>query len=461
MEEDMFSYIHEGGQLVKCVGGSVEYQGGRTESIVVSRYMSHSDFVSKLCDELNFDRNSIKLEFTVKFDPLCLLSLHDDATILKMFRFNEMLCHVYVSSSSEVVAARIALTSAPTLIVGSNLAHILSSSDDPPMDIYNDSLAIESYGFSQRCVESNILERDSRWFENSIMGSGHTFPNAAEFRDVMYLMSIAGRFRYCFKRNSMKHMIVVCTVNECPWKVTSREVGESNIIQVHTFQNLHNHSLGDVVACQPLVRSNHASLLIDDVIRSTPNYQPRQICKDFQRQHGMQLTYFQAWNIKEKANECIYGEPKYYYKLLSWMCEKMVATNLGSIVELRHSSDGHFEQLFVAHSVSIQGFAMGCRPIIAIDFAHMSGPYRGALFLATTYDANESMFPLTFGVMTLENYDDWSWFLQHLKKVVRDKEVIIISDRHPTLFRSVPEVFGVENHAYYYRHGLGNVGNPL
>ena len=170
----------------------------------------------------------------------------------------------------------------------------------------------------------------------------------------------------------------------------------------------------------------------------------------------MQLTYFQAWNIKEKANECIYGEPKYYYKLLSWMCEKMVATNLGSIVELRHSSDGHFEQLFVAHSVSIQGFAMGCRPIIAIDFAHMSGPYRGALFLATTYDANESMFPLTFGVMTLENYDDWSWFLQHLKKVVRDKEVIIISDRHPTLFRSVPEVFGVENHAYYYRHVKDN-----
>ena len=110
MEGDMFCYIHEGGQLVKCASGSIEYQGGRTECIVVSPHMSHSDFVSKLCDELNFDRNSIKLEFTVKFDPLCLLSLHDDATILKMFRFNEMLCRVYVSSSSEVVAAYIAPT---------------------------------------------------------------------------------------------------------------------------------------------------------------------------------------------------------------------------------------------------------------------------------------------------------------------------------------------------------------
>ena len=232
------------------------------------------------------------------------------------------------------------------------------------------------------------------------MGSGHSFPNVAEFRDAIYLMSIVGRFCYCFKRNSTKHMTVVCTVTQCPWKITARAIGDSNIVQVHTFHNHHNHSLEDVATCQPLVRSNRASLLIDDVIRSTLGYQPCQICKDFQTQHGMQLTYLQAWNIKKKVNERIYGEPKYYYKLLHWMCEKMVATNPGSIVELGHSSDGHFEQLFVAHSISIYGFAMGCRPIITIDFAHMSRPYRGALFSATAYDANDAMFPLPFGVMS-------------------------------------------------------------
>ncbi|KAL6316092.1 hypothetical protein AAG906_015608 [Vitis piasezkii] len=158
MEGDMFCYIHEGSELVKCAGGSVEYQGGRTECIVVSPHMSHSDFVSKLCDELNIDRNSIKLEFTVKFDPSCLLPLYDDTTILKMFRFNEMFCRVYVSPSSEVDAACIAPTSAPTPIVGSNLTQVVSSGGDPPMDICNDSLTIESYGFSQRCAESNILD---------------------------------------------------------------------------------------------------------------------------------------------------------------------------------------------------------------------------------------------------------------------------------------------------------------
>ncbi|RVX23021.1 hypothetical protein CK203_008386 [Vitis vinifera] len=192
--------------------------------MVVSRHMSHSDFVSKLCDALHFDQNSIKLEFTVKFEPSCLLPLHDDATLLKMFRFNEMFCHVYVSSSSEVVEGCIA---------------------------------------PNRCAEANILKRDSRRFENSIMGSGHTFPNAAEFRDVVYLMSIAGRFRYRFKRNSTKHMTVVCTVTKCPWKVTARAVGDSNIIQ-----------------------PNQSSLLIDDVIRSTPDYQPAKFVRTFKGNMG-------------------------------------------------------------------------------------------------------------------------------------------------------------------------------
>ncbi|RVW81779.1 hypothetical protein CK203_049535 [Vitis vinifera] len=82
----------------------------------------------------------------------------------------------------------------------------------------------------------------------------------------------------------------------------------------------------------------------------------------------------------------------------------MVAINPGSIVELTHSSDRHFEQFFVAHSVSIQGFAMGCWPIIAIDSAHIGTS---------------------------------------------------------CLLHSVPEVFGLENHAYCYCHLKENFSSFL
>ena len=73
----------------------------------------------------------------------------------------------------------------------------------------------------------------------------------------------------------------------------------------------------------------------------------------------------------------------------------------------------------------------------------MSGPYGGALFSATTYDANYNIFPLAFGVMSSEKYDDWSWFLQNLKKDIEDKEIAIISDRHLGLLCSILEIFEV------------------
>ena len=125
------------------------------------------------------------------------------------------------------------------------------------------------------------------------------------------------------------------------------------------------------------------------------------------------------------------------------MCERIVQTNPRTIVELTHSNDGHFEQLFIAHAISIQRF-----PIIAIDSSHISGPYGGALFSTTSYDANDYMFMLACGIMSSKNYQDWPWFLVNLKMTIRDKEVVIISYKHPALLWSVLEIFGAKNHAY-------------
>ena len=62
------------------------------------------------------------------------------------------------------------------------------------------------------------------------------------------------------------------------------------------------------------------------------------------------------------------------------------------------------------------------------------------------------MFPLAYGIFMSENYEDQLWFLQKLKVVVGEREVVIISDRHISLICSVVEVFGVENHSHCYRH---------
>ena len=69
----------------------------------------------------------------------------------------------------------------------------------------------------------------------------------------------------------------------------------------------------------------------------------------------------------------------------------------------------------------------------------MSGSYGGALFLATSYDANDNMFPIAYGVMSSGYYGVWNWFLQNLKNLIGDKDVVILSDRHSGLLHSVPD----------------------
>ncbi|RVW21960.1 hypothetical protein CK203_107766 [Vitis vinifera] len=64
----------------------------------------------------------------------------------------------------------------------------------------------------------------------------------------------------------------------------------------------------------------------------------------------------------------------------------------------------------------------------------MSGPYKDALFSASSYDANDDMFPLAYGLFSSENYKDWLWFLEKLKMVIGERDVIIISNKHQGLF---------------------------
>ena len=94
-------------------------------------------------------------------------------------------------------------------------------------------------------------------------------------------MLLAGCFRFKFKRNSLHHTTVICKSKPYPWKITARIMGTTLMVQVHTFNNIHNHSVDDVSFGQPVVHTKRGGRTMDDVIRGSPDYLPRKLCKDF------------------------------------------------------------------------------------------------------------------------------------------------------------------------------------
>ena len=66
----------------------------------------------------------------------------------------------------------------------------------------------------------------------------------------------------------------------------------------------------------------------------------------------MRLTYSQTWEMKEKEKERIYGFQKITTKFFLECVRESSKQIQETIVELKHSSDGNFQHLFIATLVS-------------------------------------------------------------------------------------------------------------
>ena len=108
MENEMFCYVCEGGKIVKATNGSVEYKGWQVITLCVNMHISFEEFVSLVYGNLSVDPKSMKMHYTFNFDPSMLVLLCDEQELLKMFRFNNMYCHLYVSQKTDVAVDVIA-----------------------------------------------------------------------------------------------------------------------------------------------------------------------------------------------------------------------------------------------------------------------------------------------------------------------------------------------------------------
>ncbi|XP_019071897.1 uncharacterized protein LOC109121624 [Vitis vinifera] len=394
--------------------------------------MPFEEFTKKILEKFDISFDVMKMHYTLKFNPRVIQDLEDEDDLDKVVSHSDDFANVYLVDLPcvEGFEANIPNTE---LVIGGPPAPFPSS--NASCDAILNTMML-SRGFVSRCADSEYTPLESIRFCEAILGSGDTFKNAKEFRNVIYQMSLGGRFEYKYKKNSPTHMSVKCSVESCPWKITAHVIEGNVILRVHTYQVNHNHIAQDECSSKVKVSSKRGAVIVEDVFRTTPDYLP------------------------QKAKECIYGAPRESYTFVPWLCHRLREINPGTIAEYT-SDEGHFMQLFIAHAFSIQGFIKGCRPVLAIDSCHLSGPYKGALLSAIAYDADDGMFPLVLGVVSSENYEDWYWFLEKLKGVLDGKEVVIISDRHQGILRSVSELFGIGNHAYCYQHVKENFSSFL
>ncbi|PKI62317.1 hypothetical protein CRG98_017318 [Punica granatum] len=77
-------------------------------------------------------------------------------------------------------------------------------------------------------------------------------------------------------------------------------------------------------------------------------------------------------------------------------------------------------------------FLTRCRPLIGLDGCFLKGYYGGQLLSAVSQDGNNSFYVIVYGIVNVENKENWIWFLENLVNDLEDlveKGLTFISDR--------------------------------
>ncbi|KAI5076993.1 hypothetical protein GOP47_0009058 [Adiantum capillus-veneris] len=187
-------------------------------------------------------------------------------------------------------------------------------------------------------------------------------------------------------------------------------------------------------------------------LQDHPMYRPKELMADLRREVGVSISYKIAWKAKQLALGIIHGDHAKSYGKLQSYCDKLVASNPGTMAHLQKTTEGRFFRMFLAFGACITGFTH-CRDFIGLDGTFLTSKYLGALLTATGIDAMGGLFPIAFGVVDAENEDNWVWFLQNVHDCMASVNAItFVSDKQKGLLPAVELVFLGCEHAYCMRH---------
>ncbi|XP_021735263.1 uncharacterized protein LOC110701949 [Chenopodium quinoa] len=178
-----------------------------------------------------------------------------------------------------------------------------------------------------------------------------------------------------------------------------------------------------------------------------------------------------VYRMRSKALRDIYGGHDISYAQLPDYCEMVRSTNPGSFAFCAWTPQDHIDRplqflnIFISFKGCKDGLLAGCRSFIGVDGAHLKGNYGGVLLSAVALDANNELFPFAWAIVSVEDTENWKFFLWHLKNLLKDSgrgdEWCIISDRQKGIDAALTELWPKAGRRYCCKHLVKNWKKPF
>ncbi|KAF8392043.1 hypothetical protein HHK36_022383 [Tetracentron sinense] len=286
---------------------------------------------------------------------------------------------------------------------------------------------------------------------------GQEFPDVETCRRTLKEIAIALHFDLRIVKSDRSRFIAKCSKEGCPWRVHAAKCPGVSTFSIRTLHGEHT--------CEGVRNLHHQQASIGWVARSVearlrdnPQYKPKEILQDIREEHGVAVSYMQAWRGKERSMAAVHGTFEEGYSFLPAYCEQIRKTNPGSIaLVFATGQENCFHRLFISYRASIYGFINACRPLLEFDRAHLKGKYLGTILCAAAVDADDALFPLAMAIVDVESDENWMWFLSELRKLLgvnteNMPRLTILSDRQKGIVEAVETHFPSAFHGFCLRH---------
>ncbi|CAM8892115.1 unnamed protein product [Rhodiola kirilowii] len=286
---------------------------------------------------------------------------------------------------------------------------------------------------------------------------GQEFPDVDTCRKTLKDIAIAMHFDLRIVKSDRSRFIAKCSNEGCPWRIHVAKCPGVPTFSVRTLHGEHTcEGVRDLHHQQASV--GWVARSVEARIRDNPQYKPKEILQDIRLQHGVAVSYMQAWRGKERSMAALHGTFEEGYRLLPAYCEQLKKSNPGSIASVYASGQENcFSRLFVSYQASIYGFIHACRPLLELDRAHLKGKYLGTIFCAAAIDADDALFPVAIGIVDQESDENWMWFVSELRKLLGVKtdvmpRITILSERQKGVVEAVETHFPSAFHGFCLRY---------
>ena len=292
------------------------------------------------------------------------------------------------------------------------------------------------------------------------------------FKDCCTYYALANGFSIWFERSTRRDIIAKCGQrketlkdpskgkqrnynkypsdragnSDCAWRCYGRMLRGESTFQVISLRDTHtcvrNFNYGRLVNYKWIGRH------FGDKIRMNPNISINNIAELVLRKYKCNVSRTQCRNAKIYALNELDATIQDHYGMLRSYAQALHDSNEGTTVKVgvtvNPDEKTYFDRFYVCFDGLKEGWKLGCRRIIALDGCFLKKPNYGEILTAVGRDGNNHVFPIAWAVVTVENKDNWSWFLQLLGddlNIPNGHGVTLMSDQHKVIQQNRPFKF--------------------